>query len=442
MTKRKATPTGNSSLVAVTNAAEEPMLSMGATRTFFRRIRIIASSHSGGPTLAANLSKAVLCAVLLYCSGCFHHKITIENGFRLIENSGAPMLVPTNGQSSDPGNFQTATLVLPGGSATAKDQVGHHQCTINGEIFSVRSASTLDSRHWIIRSPSISGWNTLAGEMNIDSQWKIFTRGLARIHEDGCFPTGVTALEFRAAIAQRIAMPATEVPFFFYSDQEIGFTDLAPGMEVSLQQFLPAVSDRALIDLKGTPRMWVAKYEVVPRHGEGVRLKLTRKVQRGPNGGSGSKEKELSSLSQRFAQTPVLRLFLEGVYGKGQVSDGMLIGASNQRQLDALTDLIHQSDPARCMNYQGTVCTEFPLGALSLFSTVWVNGHRTSCLFGTSLAEFLTSLPRPEQTTAMESAQVFRRLNPDHYAEIYFPRTENSASELLLLPGDRIEWRH
>jgi hypothetical protein len=33
---------------------------------------------------------------------------------------------------------------------------------------------------------------------------------------------------------------------------------------------------------------------------------------------------------------------------------------------------------------------------------------------------------------ALESAQVFRRLNPDHYAEIYFPRTENGATELLL----------
>jgi hypothetical protein len=262
------------------------------------------------------------------------------------------------------------------------------------------------------------------------------------MNENGCFPSGLTALEIRAAIAQRIPLPANEVPLFFFSDQGIGFTDLAPGMEVGLQRFLPAgksISTRP----EGPPRMWVANYEVIPRHDGGVRLKLTRKVQRGPNSGSGSEEKELLSLSQRFAQTPVLRLFLEGVYGKGQVSNGVLIGASKQSQLDALTDLIHQSDPAKCMNYQGTVCTEFPLGALSLFSTVWVNGHRTSCLFGTtSLAALWRSLPRPEQAMALESAQVFRRLNPHHYAEVYFPRTENSATQLLLLPGDRIEWKH
>jgi hypothetical protein len=226
---------------------------------------------------------------------------------------------------------------------------------------------------------------------------------------------------------------------FFYSDHAIGFTDLAPGMEVRLQRFLPTAKS---ISAQGPPRMWVASYEVIHRHGKGVRLKLTRKVQRGPDGDSGSGGKELLSLSQRFAQTPVLRLFLEGVYGTGQVSHGIPIGASNQRQLDALTDLVYQNDPAKCMNYQATVCTEFPLGALSLFSTISVNGRRTSCLFGSSLAALLKSLPRSEQTTTLESLQVFRRVNPDHYAEVYFPRNKDGAAQLLLLPGDRVEWRH
>ena len=209
-------------------------------------------------------------------------------------------------------------------------------------------------------------------------------------------------------------------------------------MEIGLQKFLPigkSISEQS----EDPPGMWAATYEVVARQGGGVRLKLTRKVQRGPNSGSGSEEKELLSLSQRFAQTPVLRLFLEGVYGKGHVSNGLLIGASRQSQLDALTDLIHQSDPAKCMDSEGTVCTEFPLGALSLVFTVWVNGHRTSCLLGTSLANLLRSPSRPKQTMALESVHVFRRLNLDHYAEIDFPHTESGADQLRLLPGDRIE---
>ncbi len=393
-----------------------------------------------GARFAANLPRVVLCALLLCCSGCFHRKIAIENGFRLIENGDAPMLVPTDSQSSDPGSFQTSTLVLSGGFAGAKDQV-NHQCLINGEVFSLRSASPQDSRYWIVRSPSISGWDTLASKMDIDSQWKIFTRGVARMNENGCFPTGFTALEIRVAIAQRIPLPADEVPLFIYSDKGIGFADLAPGMEVGLHGFVPTGKSISA-QSQDPPRMWVASYEVIPRHAKGVRLKLTRRVRRGQDGDSVPEDKELLSLSQRFAQTPVLRLFLEGVYGTGQVSHGILIGASNQRQLDALTDLIHQSDPAKCVNYQGTVCTEFPLGALILSSTVWVDGRRTSCLFGSPLAELSSCQPRPEQTRALESARVFRRVNADHYAEIDFPHNKDGAAQLRLLPGDRVEWRH
>ena len=388
---------------------------------------------------AAQLSKAVLCASLLCCSGCFHHKVATEDGFRLLENGGAPMLVPTEGQSSDPGNFQTTTLVLPGGSAGAKDQL-NPQCIINGDVFSLRSASPMDSRHWIVRSPSISGWDTLPGTMDIGSQWKIFTRGLARMDENRCFPAGLTALEMRVAITRRIPLPAEEVPVFFYADQGMGFTDLAPGMEIRLQRFLPApMSNHARS--QQPPRMWVASYAVIPRPGKGVGLKLTRTIQRHPNADPGAEEKELLSLAQRFARTRVLRLFLEGVYGTGQVSHGILIGASSQRQLDALTDRIHQNDPAKCVDEQGTVCTELPLGAVSLLSTVWVNGRRTSCVFGSSLAALSRCQPRPEQTLPLESAQVWRRVNPRHDAEIDFPHNQEGIAHLLLLPDDRVEWR-
>jgi hypothetical protein len=412
----------------------------GPTQEQMRRTTRIIEPTKTGVNFAANLSQVFFCALLLCCSACFHHKIAIENGFHLEENGGAPMLVPTDSQSSDPGNFQTTKLVLSGDSAGANDQV-NHQCMINGEVFSLRSASPPDLRYWIVRSPSISGWNTLAGKIDIDSQWKSFTRGLAGMNENGCFPSGLTALEIRAAIAQRIPLPAEEVPLFFYSDQGIGFTDLAPGMEVRLQRFLPAAKSISARS-QDPPRTWVASYEVIPRHGKGVGLKLTRKVQRGPAGDSGSEEKELLSLSQRFAQTLVLRLFLEGVYGTGQVSHGILIGASSQRQLDALTDLIHQSDPAKCLNYQGTVCTEFPLGTLSLFSAIWVNGRRTSCLFGSSLADLSRCQPRPERTMTLESLQVSRHVHSDHYAEIHFPLNKEGAAQLLLLPGDKVESRH
>jgi hypothetical protein len=399
----------------------------------------VIKSTKTGANVAANLAKTVLCALLLCCSACFHHKIAIEDGFRLGENGGAPMLVPIDSQSSDAGNFRITTLVFSGGFAGVKDQA-KDQCFINGEVFSLRSASRQDSRNWIVRSPSISGWNPLASKTDIATQWKIFTRDLERLNESGCFPSGLTTLEIRAAVARRIPLPAHEVPLFFYSDRWIGFADLAPEMEVRLERFVPTAKS---ISAKGPPRLWVASYDVIAHGGKGVGLKLTRKVRRGrPDGDSGAEERELLTLPQRFAQTPVLRLFLEGVYGTGQVSHGILIGAANQRQLDALTDLIRQNDPAKCTNYQETVCTEFPLGALSLFSTIGVNGRRTSCLFGSSLSDLLRSPPRPDQTMTLESLRVFRRANPDHYGEISFPRNEDGARQLLLLPGDKVESRH
>ena len=388
---------------------------------------------------AANLSKAVWCAMLLCCSACLHHRVTLESGFHLSENSGAPMLVPTDGQTPDSGNFQLSMLDLSGRAARTNHQ-DRRACTINGETFALRSTPPMDSRHWIIRSPSIGGWNTLPGRIDIYGQWKIFTRDIARMAQDGCFPTGLTALQIRIAIAQKISLPAGEVPIFFYSDQGTGFTDLAPGMEIELQKFVhEETSTNARSE--DPPRLWTANYEVVPRHSGGVRLKLGRRLHGGANSVSGSEEKELSTLSQHFAQARVLRLFLEGIYGNGKVSNGVLIGASTQTQLDELTDLIHRNDPAKCSNYRATVCVEFTPGAVSLLSVVQLNGRLTPCVYGTSLATLLRSLPQPEQTAALESAHVFRRLNADHYAEIDFQRTETDANQLLLLPEDRVEWR-
>lgn len=322
----------------------------------------------------------------------------------------------------------------------AKDQ-GNHECLINGDVFSLRAATRMDSRHWFVRSPSVSGWNAVASQTDIDSEWKSFTRGIARLNEVGCFPAGLSSLQIRAAVAQRIPLPANEVPRFFYSDQRTGFADLAAGMEVRLEGFLPAAKSSDA-GSAGTPRAWAANYEVIAPSKGGVGLKLRRKVQKGSGSEPGAEGKELLSLGQRFARTPVLRLFLEGVYGRGQVSHGILIGAGDQQELEAATDLIQQSDPAKCGNYQGTVCTEFPLGAVSLFSTVWINRRRTACLFGLTLEDCLSSLPPSEHTLTLEGARVFRRLAPGRYAQIQFSGSKDGVARLRLLPGDRIELGH
>jgi hypothetical protein len=388
-------------------------------------------------SLWSHLSKAILCGVLLCCSACFEHKITIDDGYRLRENSGAPMLVPIGGQSSDLGMFQTSEITLPGDSATRKNRV-KKPCEIKGEVFSLRSSSF---QHWIVRSPSTSGWNTLVDEIDIDLQWRTFTRQIARMDDNGCFPAGLAAVDIQLAIAQKIPLPANEVPLFFYSEQGMGIINLAPGMEVRLQKILPTGKSLSAGSREAF-HMRLANYEVIPRHGGGVRLKLTQRVQSGPKIGSMPNEKEMFTLSQQFASAHALRLVLKGFTGNRPESDAILLGASDDKQLNVISKLIFQTDPTSCVNYRGSVCMEFPRDALSLFSTIWINGRRTSYPFGTPLAAVLRSLPQPQQSSALESLRVFRRLSPNHYAEIEFPRTQRGAAQVLLLPQDRIQWKN
>ncbi|HEV2326903.1 MAG TPA: hypothetical protein VGS10_23395 [Terracidiphilus sp.] len=281
----------------------------------------------------------------------------------------------------------------------------------------------------------MTGWNPVAADFDMDSQWTTFTHEIARMNEEGCFPADLNSLAIRLAIAQSIPLPANEVPFFFYSEQGMEFIDLAPGMEVRLQQILP--TGKPVSTQPGSAfRMWLANYEVIPRRGEGVRLKLTQRSQSGPEN-----EQELFNLSQRFAEAHVLLLSLKGFTGNRQAGDAILIGAANDKELKAASRLILKTDPVRCVDYQRTVCMRFPHDALSLFSTLWINGRRTAYPFGTPFGAVLRSVPWSEQSKVLKSARVFRRLSAGHYAEIEFPRTPGGASQLLLLPGDRVQWK-
>ncbi len=136
--------------------------------------------------------------------------------------------------------------------------------------------------------------------------------------------------------------------------------------------------------------------------------------------------------------------FLQGLseekQGK-QEFDPILIGDSDTAKLDALTDLIRQRDTLKCVDRPGTACIDFPHGSISLFSTVWVNGHKTTCSFGAPLIFLLFPLPPQKQAKALESIRVMRRLDLGHYADIQIMRTPDGARQVLLLPGDRIEWK-
>jgi hypothetical protein len=382
---------------------------------------------------------AALCA-FMFCSGCLQHRVTSSSGYRIDDKSGIPMLLPSGLQDVSSGDFQTVTVTLSAGTAEAKTPVGG-DCAIRGAVFSLRPGSSSGNNSWVVQSPSPSGWVRIGEQTDVYTQWRLFVRDLARVHEQGCFPTSLSTQFIRSAIAARIPIPASEVPIFMYSDQGERFVNLVPGMEVRIQQVLPA--GKAAGSGSESPLLIsTLVYDVSSDQASGVRLTRNHGQEGRHTASLGSKDEEAPTLDQRFAGTSVLRLFLAGISEKESKSDPVLIGTSNTGQLDAVTELVGQGGNTTCVDHPAIACMEFPFGSVSLFSIVWVNGHKVTSPFGAPLSSLFFTLPPPKQAKVLESIRVMRRLDLDRYADIQITRTRDAARQVLLLPGDRIEWKN
>jgi hypothetical protein len=385
------------------------------------------------------LAMAALCALLSFSTGCLQHRISVGNGYRIDDKSGTPMLVPIAMQTASSEPIQTVMITLPAKSSEANKSVPD-DCAIHGSVFSLRPGSGSDKRDWFVQSPSISGWNMLGAEMDVDAQWKFFIRDLARMHDRGCFPPGLSTQSVRSAISERIPLPAGEVPIFMYSDQGERFVDLAPGMEIRIQKVLSTEASLNS-DLGTSLRLLTVVYDVASHHNDRVRLRLSRRSNGGQKSPLATQDRQLLNLGRRFSEASVLRLHLQGLSLGESETHGILIGASGPTQLNALTDLIRKRDPVACTRSPGAMCLDLPSGSVSLFSIISINGHRTTRPFGTSLASLLFRLAPPKQAQALESVRISRRMSRDRYAGIQFTRTVDGAAQLLLLPGDKIEWK-
>lgn len=390
------------------------------------------------PTASATV---LLTAVFLLfcCTGCVRQRIRIQASYRIEDNAGFPMLVPTLAGKTKPGLFQTSVILLPG-SAPKAVSPGGNACTIGGEDFSIRPGVPADGEHWIVRSPSVSGWNALRTDTDADTQWKSFNRDLIA-KERGCFPSALSIYSIRAAVAKTIPIPANEVPSFLYADEGENFINLVPGMRIAIQK-LDETGNLAKPNLTHTPQLSMAEYEVISRSDGGVALRCRHSTEQKREPQFGSKGIEICELSKRFHGETVLRLLLEGFSDARSVSDPVLLGASDAMELDVATDVVRSTGAGKCSKQASDLrCMELPRGSVSIFSTVWINGHQRAYPFGTSLAVIVTSLPPSEQRKALDSIRVFRQLARKDYAEIQFPRTLDGARQVLLIPDDRVQWR-
>jgi hypothetical protein len=378
----------------------------------------------------------------MFCSGCLEHKVIVVDGYRIDDKGGIPMLVPNAGQNINSGEFQAVTVTLPAGTSAAKVRV-HEDCAIEGGIFSLQPGSSSNNRSWVVRSLSATGWDTVSGQAEVDAQWRLFIRKLARMHDQGCFPSDLSTQFIRSAITERIPLPASLVPIFMYSDRGERFVNLAPGMEIRIQKVL-STGTSIKTGSDASLRILTVNYDVVSRRGGGIGLRLNHRPDGAKRASLGAEDRRFLTLDQQFAPTSMLRVFLEGFseekQGKSENSP-ILIDTSDAARLDLLTDLIRQKDSIACVSSPEAVCVDLPTGSVSLSSVIWINGRRTAIAFGTSLASQLFLLPQPKQAEALESVRVIRHLSLDRYANIQITRTVEGAHQLLLLPGDRVEWK-
>jgi len=200
----------------------------------------------------------------MLCAVCLHHKISIVNAYRIDDEGATTMLVPDTVQDIHSGEFQTATVTLPAGRSAGKIRPGK-DCAIQGAVFSLKPGSGSNDSSWVIKSPRASGWDTVSGQADVDAQWKLFIRELARKQEQGCFPDSLSTQFIRSAIVESIPLPADLVPMFFYSDRGERFVNLAPDMEIRIQIVLPTAP--SIHAGSGAPlRLLTVEYEVVARH--------------------------------------------------------------------------------------------------------------------------------------------------------------------------------
>lgn len=384
------------------------------------------------------LSLAAIC-VLMFCSGCLHHKSAILEGYRLDDRSGIAMLVSGAVPNADPDEFQATTVTLRSGSSRSDSNA---RCAIHGEVFSLYPGTNSSKDSWAVRSPSTLGWAAVSSRADASAQWEQFVRELARMHDHGCFARNLSTQAIRSLIAASIPLPANLVPAFTYSDRGERFVNLAPDMEIRIQKVLTPVSSVNPGSRSVSPVLTV-DYDVVSRRGGGTTLRLKHHDDGVRSVLLGAADHRLLALDQLIAQRSVLRLFLQGVsIGRRGRSESrpVLLGTSDATLIDELTDLMRQKEPFGCVIQPAAVCVDLPPYGVSISSSIWINGHRTASAFGTSLGSLLLHLPEPKQAKALETVRVLRKLSFGRYANIQFARTIERATQLFLLPGDRVEW--
>jgi len=379
---------------------------------------------------------------VVLCAGCMHRPLPLKATYTLEDASGYSLLVPSVLPKKVEGEFQSSVITLPG-EKRSMDSNFVRRCSIKGPVFSFRPDDSLLGQ-WLVTSPSVQGWEKLGGEIDLHAEWDRFTHELEVREGLHCFPAGDSLSVITRAVAEKMPIPANESLLFFYSLGATGFADLVPGMQIRFERTL--LESRGQGHTASRYRGSVdAQYEVVAIAGGGVGLRLSSTTHRRLVKSLGPEGQLIFHLSTRFATKPRLRIFLESVGNNNAQRSSVLIGASDSADLDAVTREIEGNARGGCPRaFPATVdCVAFHQEtAVSLLASLWLNGRLLYRPPGTTVASLVGLLKSDrEQARALQTLSLRRPLITGGYAEVVFPRTMESAQQVILLSGDRLAWK-
>lgn len=353
-------------------------------------------------------------------SGCAAHLQTTAAHYQLYPNGSFPLLVPDFSSTLVDGDFQTTTVLL---------QDGEHRtaqtCTLNEGVFSLSPIMQTPGQ-WSYKSLSVAGWNTIGDSVDINSQWQQVRSRLRAMQNAGCFSQNTSLTHIERVLAGSTPLPAGEIQAFLYADGNEGYFNLAPGMEMTIQT-LPTAS--AIASTK--PIKFNSLRLRVRGDDRGVFLSAT-----------GHGPAKVASIPKDFHDLHLMRLFLLSQTDRNSGRSAMLLGASNNEELESRSRLIEKSGSAYCIDDRPrTKCVVFKNDqAVSLLATLIINGHPSLYPMGIQLIYVTAFLPPSEQAVWLSSVRVVRTLKDGTLAEVRFPRTLEDARQVDLLPGDQITW--
>jgi hypothetical protein len=137
--------------------------------------------------------------------------------------------------------------------------------------------------------------------------------------------------------------------------------------------------------------------------------------------------KQATEILNTFAPYPLVRLFLEqGDIAAKKPQPAILLGVTTQDVLDRFTESIEREEERGCKPRPlGTVCMIFPKNAVSLLSSITVNGHSAHYPPGTNLEQILDAVPASKRESAMQTVTVQRRFR-EGYVTVQFPRSQEA----------------